>query len=83
MVAVIRMGREFGYAKLEASVGRRWSWAATDVAAIRHLLMTDQLQHAVGRADRDRRSVRLRTPAANHDSSTTSCSPVTAIEVQA
>jgi len=46
MVAVIRMGREFGYAKLEASVGEALELGCTDVAAIRHLLMTDQLQHA-------------------------------------
>jgi transposase len=46
MVAVIRMGREFGYAKLEASVDAALELGCTDVAAIRHLLMTDQLQHA-------------------------------------
>jgi transposase len=47
MVAVIRMGREFGHAKLEASVEEALELGCTDVAAIRHLLMTDQLQHAV------------------------------------
>lgn len=47
MVGVIRMGREFGYAKLEASVAQALEWGSTDVAAIRHLLMTDQLQHGV------------------------------------
>ncbi len=46
MVAVIRMGREFGYAKLEASVVEALELGCTDVAAIRHLLMADQLQHA-------------------------------------
>ena len=46
MVTVIRMGREFGYAKLEASVDAALELGCTDVAAIRHLLMTDQLQHA-------------------------------------
>lgn len=46
MVAVIRMGREFGHAKLEASVDAALELGCTDVAAIRHLLMTDQLQHA-------------------------------------
>ena len=46
MVAVIRMGREFGYAKLQASVDAALELGCTDVAAIRHLLMTDQLQHA-------------------------------------
>lgn len=45
MVAVIRMGCEFGHAKLEASVGEALQLGCTDVAAIRHLLMTDQLQH--------------------------------------
>jgi len=46
MVAVIRMGREFGHAKLEASVVEALELGCTDVAAIRHLLMSDQLQHA-------------------------------------
>ena len=46
MVAVIRMGQEFGHAKLEASVSEALDLGCTDVAAIRHLLMTDQLQHA-------------------------------------
>ena len=46
MVAVIRMGCEFGHAKLEASIGDALQLGCTDVAAIRHLLMTDQLQHA-------------------------------------
>ena len=44
MVALIRMGREFGYAKLDSCRrSRRSIWAATDVAAIRHLLMTDRV----------------------------------------
>jgi transposase len=46
MVAVIRMGREFGYAKLETSVAQAMVLGCTDVAAIRHLLMSDELQHA-------------------------------------
>ena len=46
MVAVIRMGREFGHAKLEAAVVDALSLGCTDVAAIRHLLMADQLMHA-------------------------------------
>ena len=46
MVGVIRMGCEFGYAKLEAGVVEALELGCTDVAAIRHLLMTDQLQHA-------------------------------------
>lgn len=45
MVAVIRMGREFGHAKLEACVVAALELGCTDVAAIRHLLMSDQLQH--------------------------------------
>ena len=47
MVALIRMGREFGYAKLEAAVERALELGCMDVAAIRHLFMTDQLQHPV------------------------------------
>jgi len=46
MVAVIRMGREFGYAKLESSVAQALALGCTDEAAIRHLLMSDGLQHA-------------------------------------
>jgi hypothetical protein len=46
MVAIIRMGREFGYAKLETSVAQAMALGCTDVAAIRHLLMSDELQHA-------------------------------------
>lgn len=45
MVAVIRMGCEFGHGKLEASVAEALELGCTDVAAIRHLLMADQLQH--------------------------------------
>ena len=45
MVTLIRMGREFGPAKLEASVVEALALGCTDVAAIRHLLMADQLQH--------------------------------------
>jgi hypothetical protein len=47
MVAILRMGREFGSTKLEAAVGQALELGCTDVAAIHHLLMTDQLQHAV------------------------------------
>jgi transposase len=46
MVALLHLGREFGYAKLEASVSQAMELGCTDVAAIRHLLMTDELQHA-------------------------------------
>ena len=45
MVAVIRMGHEFGHAKLEATVAEALELGCTDVAAIRHLLMSDELQH--------------------------------------
>ena len=47
MVALIRMGREFSYPKLEAAIERALELGCMDVAAIRHLLMTDQLQHSV------------------------------------
>jgi transposase len=46
MVAVIRLGREFGYAKLESAVAQAMVLGCTDEAAIRHLLMSDGLQHA-------------------------------------
>jgi transposase len=46
MVTLIRMGCEFGYAKLETTVAQALELGCTDVAAIRHLLMSDQLQHA-------------------------------------
>ena len=46
MIALIRMGREFGYAKLEGSIAQAIRLGCTDVAAIRHLLMSDGLQHA-------------------------------------
>lgn len=46
IIAIIGMGREFGYAKLETSVAQALVLGCTDVAAIRHLLMSDQLQHA-------------------------------------
>ena len=45
MVAVVGMGREFGYAKLEVGVGQALKLGSTDIAAIRHLLMSEQLQH--------------------------------------
>jgi transposase len=47
MVALLCLGREFGYAKLETSVAQAMVLGCTDVAAIRHLLMSDGLQHAV------------------------------------
>ena len=44
----IRMGREFGYEKLRAAVEQALDMGGGDVAAIRHLLLSDQLQHTVG-----------------------------------
>jgi transposase len=46
MVALLRLGREFGYAKLETAVAQALELGCTDVAAIRHLLMSHELQHA-------------------------------------
>ena len=46
MITLLRMGREFGYAKLEAAVSQALELGCADVAAIRHLLMADQLQNA-------------------------------------
>jgi transposase len=45
MVALLRLGRQFGFTKLEASVEQALALGCTDVAAIHHLLMTDQLGH--------------------------------------
>ena len=50
MVALIRMGREFGYEKLATAVGQALDLGCGDVAAVRHLLLSDQLQHATGEA---------------------------------
>ena len=47
MIAILRLGCEFGYVKLETSVEQALVLGCTDVAAIRHLLMSDELQHAV------------------------------------
>jgi hypothetical protein len=47
MIALLHMGREFGYTKLEAAVAQSLELGCTDVAAIRHLLLTNQLQHRV------------------------------------
>jgi hypothetical protein len=44
MVTLIRMGREFGYEKLAAAVEQALDLGCEDVAAIRNLLMSDQLQ---------------------------------------
>jgi len=50
MVTLIRMGREFGYEKLTAAVEQALGLGCGDVAAIRHLMLSDQLQHTVGEA---------------------------------
>jgi hypothetical protein len=42
------MGREFGYESLTAAVEQALDLGCGDVAAIRHRLMSDQLQHTVG-----------------------------------
>ena len=50
MVELIRMGREFGYEKLTGAIEEALELGCADVAAIRHLLQADQLQHVVGEA---------------------------------
>src|SRR5260370_2574284 len=50
MVELIRIGREFGCARLTTAVEQALDLGCADVAAIRHLLLSDQLQHAVGEA---------------------------------
>jgi transposase len=47
MIALLRLGSEFGPAKLETAIIQALELGCSDVAAIRHLLMSDQLQHAV------------------------------------
>lgn len=46
MVALLRLGREFGFTKLRACVEQALQLGCTEVAAIHHLLMADELQHA-------------------------------------
>ncbi len=48
MVELIRIGREFGYDKLTTAVEQALELGCGDVAAIRHLLISDQLRHRVG-----------------------------------
>ncbi len=50
MVEMIRMGHEFGYAQLTAAIESALEMGCADVAAIRHLLMSDQLRHTAGEA---------------------------------
>lgn len=47
MLSLLRLGPEFGYAQLAAAVEQALDLGCADVAAIRHLLLSDQLQHAV------------------------------------
>jgi hypothetical protein len=47
MLSLLRLGREFGHAQLAAAVAQALELGCADVAAIRHLLLTDQLQHAI------------------------------------
>jgi transposase len=46
MLSLLRLGPEFGYAPLAAAVEQALDLGCADVAAIRHLLLSDQLQHA-------------------------------------
>ena len=50
MVEMIHMGHEFGYAQLAAVIDAMLNMGCADVAAVRHLLTSDQLRHAVGKA---------------------------------
>ncbi len=50
MVELVRMGRESGYGKLTSAIEQALDLGCGDVAAIRHLLMSDQLRHAAGEA---------------------------------
>lgn len=47
MVTLLQMGRQFSYAKLEEVLAQALDLGCTDVAAVRHLFMADQLRHAV------------------------------------
>jgi hypothetical protein len=47
MVGLLRLGCQFGFEKLEEAVEQALALGCTDVAAIHHLLMTDQLGHGV------------------------------------
>jgi hypothetical protein len=50
MVELLRIGREAGYEKLTAAIEQALEMGCADVAAIRHLTMSDQLRHTVGEA---------------------------------
>ena len=47
MITLVRLGREFGHAQLATAVEQALDLGCGDVAAIRHLLMSDQLRHSV------------------------------------
>jgi hypothetical protein len=50
MVELIRLGREAGYGKLTVAIEQALDLGCADVAAIRHLTMSDQPRHTVGKA---------------------------------
>ena len=50
MVELVRAGRESGYAKLTTAIEQALDLGCADVAAIRHLMISDQLRHTVGEA---------------------------------
>jgi transposase len=50
MVELVRVGRESGYAKLTTAIEQALDLGCADVAAIRHLMISDQLRHIVGEA---------------------------------
>ena len=67
MVTLIRMGREFGYEKLRAAVEKTLDLGCEDVARDPPSAHVRSVAAHGRRADRDRRTIRLRTPSANHD----------------
>jgi hypothetical protein len=67
MVTLIRMGQEFGYEKLTARVEQARDLGCGDVAGIRHLLLSDQLQHTVGETTEIGALSCIRTSSADHD----------------
>ncbi len=48
MVELVRIGREAGYEKLTTAIEEALEMGCADVAAIRHLMMSEQLRHTVG-----------------------------------
>lgn len=47
---LVRVGRASGYAKLTTAIEQALNLGCTDVTAIRHLMISDQLRHIVGEA---------------------------------